>query len=223
MVRRYAAVLLDIDGTLVDSNDAHAHAWVETFAKHGHDVAYPRVRRMIGMGGDRVIAEVMGEVSARKEQQLSDECAERFVDKWLRTVKPLERTRELILQLRREGYSITLASAAHPDALHGLLRIADIDDLVGDAVPPKPAHSKPHPATIDSALTCIDADRSRVVMIGDTPYDVQAGRAASVDVIGVTTGGYSVEALAGAVAVFDGPADLLARWSASPLGQRLPA
>lgn len=222
-MRRYAAVLLDIDGTLVDSNDAHANAWVETFGKHGHDVSYLRVRRMIGMGGDRVIAEIMGDVSERTEKKLEEECAERFVDKWLATVKPLERTRELILQLRREGYSITLASAAHPDALHGLLRIADIDDLIGHEVPPKPAHSKPHPATIDSALTRVDADRSRVVMIGDTPYDVQAGRAAAVDVIGVTTGGYSVEALAGAVAVYDGPADLLARWSESPLGQRFPA
>jgi phosphoglycolate phosphatase-like HAD superfamily hydrolase len=86
------------------------------------------------------------------------------------------------------------------------------------ARPPKPEASKPDPATIEVALSRVDVDRSRVVLIGDTPYDVQAGRAARVDVLGMTTGGYSVEGLAGAVAVYRGPADLLAHWAESPLG-----
>jgi phosphoglycolate phosphatase-like HAD superfamily hydrolase len=219
-MRRYAAVLLDIDGTLVDSNDAHADAWVETFAQHGLEVAFARVRRMIGMGGDRVVEDIAGLArDSRKSRKLQDECAERFMARWLARVKPLEGTRELVLRLQREGYEVVLASAAHADALEALLAIAGVEDLLGErARPPKPAASKPDPDTIEVALTRVDADRSRAVMIGDTPYDVAAARAARVDVIGFTTGGYSVEALAGAVAVYDGPTGLLARWDDSPLG-----
>ena len=218
-MRRYAAVLLDIDGTLVDSNDAHAHAWVETFGHHGVKVDFARVRGMIGMGGDRVVEEVTGE--ARKSstaKQLGDECAERFMSRWIQTVKPLDRTRDFVRRLQGDGYEVVLASAAHEDALQALLAIAGIDDLLGErARPPKPEKSKPNPQTIEVALMRVDADRSRLVMIGDTPYDVLAGRAARVDVIGFTTGGYDAEGLTGAIAVYDGPAGVLARWEDSPL------
>jgi phosphoglycolate phosphatase-like HAD superfamily hydrolase len=101
--------------------------------------------------------------------------------------------------------------------------IAEVADLVADlvdAAPPKPDASKPDPAAIEAALSQVDVDRSRVVLIGDTPYDVEAGRAAHVDVLGVTSGGYSGEALAGAIAVYRGPSELLARWRESPLGSR---
>jgi phosphoglycolate phosphatase-like HAD superfamily hydrolase len=218
-MRRYAAVFLDIDGTLVDSNDAHAHAWVETFAAHGVEVAFARIRGMIGMGGDRIIAEVapqLGEGGGAK--RLQDECAERFMARWLRDVKPLDASRDLVLRLRQRGYEIVLASAAHPDVMKALLEIAGVEDLLGEkARPPKPSASKPDPETIDLALGRVDAERARVLMIGDTPYDVQAARAAGVDVLGFTTGGHSAGALAGAVAVYRGPADLLARWDDSPL------
>jgi phosphoglycolate phosphatase-like HAD superfamily hydrolase len=219
-MRRYAAVLLDIDGTLVDSNDEHAEAWVETFDRHGVEVTFARVRRMIGMGGDRVVEEVAGLArDSRTSRKLQDECAERFMKRWLGRVKPIEATRAFVLRLQREGYEVVLASAAHADALDALLAIARVEDLLGArARPPKPAASKPDPATIEVALSRVDADRSRVVMIGDTPYDVMSGRSARVDVIGFTTGGYSVEALAGAVAVYDGPAGVLACWDDSPLG-----
>jgi phosphoglycolate phosphatase-like HAD superfamily hydrolase len=218
-MRRYAAVLLDLDGTLVDSNDAHAHAWVETLGAHGVVVAYARIRRMIGMGGDRVVEEVAGWArDSARTRRIQDECAERFMKRWLREVKPIDATRDFVLRLHQHRYEVVLASAAHPDALNALLEIAEVEDLLGaHARPPKPPASKPDPATIDVALTRVDADRSRVVMIGDTPYDVQAGRAAGVDVMGFTTGGYSVDALAGAVAVYRGPAELLACWDRSPL------
>jgi phosphoglycolate phosphatase-like HAD superfamily hydrolase len=220
-MRRYAAVLLDIDGTLVDSNDAHAHAWVETFGKHGLEVEFARVRGMIGMGGDRVVEEIADQArDSRAAQELQDECAELFMTHWLQTVKPFDRTRELVRRLQGDGYEVVLASAAHEDAMQALLAIAGIDDLLDErARPPKPEKSKPNPQTIEVALKRVTADRSRAVMIGDTPYDVQAARAARVDVIGVTTGGYTVEGLAGAVAVYDGPADLLARWEDSPFSQ----
>jgi phosphoglycolate phosphatase-like HAD superfamily hydrolase len=219
-MRRYAAVLLDVDGTLVDSNDAHAHAWVEALGRRGIEVSFARVRRMIGMGGDRLIAEATGlPADGEKTRKLQDEHAAVFAERWLRHVKAIDGARELVLQLRRDNYEVALATAAHEDVLRPLLEIAGIADLLdGKAQPPKPPKSKPHPAAIEVALGQLDADRSRVVLIGDTPYDVEAGRAASVDVLGVTTGGYSAEALAGAVAVYRGPSDLLAQWQRTPLG-----
>ena len=219
-MRRYAAVLLDVDGTLVDSNDAHAHAWVEALARHGVEVSFERVRRMIGMGGDRVVEEAAGwSREGREVQALQDEHAAIFAERWLRMVTPIDGARELVLRLGQEGYQIALASAAHEDELRSLLEIADIADLIdARARPPKPEASKPDPATIEAALSRVDVERSRVVMIGDTPYDVEAARAAHVDVIGFSTGGYSAEALAGAIAVYRGPSDLLARWAESPLG-----
>jgi phosphoglycolate phosphatase-like HAD superfamily hydrolase len=219
-MRRYSAVLLDVDGTLVDSNDAHAHAWVETLGNHGIEVSFARVRRMIGMGGDRLVAEITDwPRDGKKARQLQDEYAAVFAERWLRHVTPIDGGRDLVLRLGQDNYQIALATAAHEDALRPLLEIAGIADLIdAKAKPPTPPESKPHPAAIEAALSQLDADRSRVVLIGDTPYDVEAGRAASIDVIGCTTGGYSAEDLAGAIAVYRGPSDLLAQWDISPLG-----
>ena len=219
MTRRYHGVLLDVDGTLVDSNDAHAHSWVETFEAHGHAVAFPRVRRMIGMGGDRLIETITGAPKGSKEsERLSEARSENFRDKWLRHVKPLLGARALVLRLGAEGYQFAIASAAKATELDALLEIAGIVDLVDRRSTSSDVKaSKPSPEAIEGALPLLDVDRSRVVMIGDTPYDVAAARGAGVDIVGVTTGGWSAEALAGAVAIFDGPAGLLARWADSPL------
>src|SRR5215216_346866 len=112
-MRRYAGVLLDVDGTLVDSNDAHAHAWIETFADHGVDVGFERVRRLIGMGGDRLIEQVMGIAGdSRRAEKLSAQRSKVFRDRWLATVHPLLGARELVLRLRAEGYALAIASAA---------------------------------------------------------------------------------------------------------------
>lgn len=223
-MRPYAAVLLDLDGTLVDSNDAHAHAWVETLGKHGIDVAFERVRPMIGMGGDRVAEELTGWPRGdQKVRLLQDECSAIFVDHWLREVRPIDQARDLVVRLRHDGYQIVLASAAHEAELRPLLELAGIADLIdASARPPRPEESKPAPAAIEVALSRVDVDRSRVVMIGDTPYDIEAARAAHVDALAFTTGGYTAEDLAGAIAVYAGPSDLLAHWADSPLGNTAP-
>src|SRR3954469_25760370 len=99
-MRRYAAVLLDVAGTLVDSNDAHANAWVATLADHGIEVSFSRVRRMIGMGGDRLVEQVTGwPRDGRKVRRLQDDCAGIFVERWLRDVRPIARSRDLVLRI----------------------------------------------------------------------------------------------------------------------------
>lgn len=218
-MRRYAAVLLDVDGTLVDSNDAHANAWVEALAAFDLEVPYARVRGMIGMGGSLLIQEVGGpEPGSRKSEKIAKERGEIFRDKWLAQVRPLPKARELLLMLGREGYHYAIATAANADELAPLLELADLADLApvqtsSDDVD----RPKPYPDIVEAALARVPAERHRTVMFGDTPYDVRACRDAGVDIIGFTTGGWSTEGLAGSIAVYDGPADLLARWRDSPL------
>ena len=221
-MRRYAAVLLDVDGTLVDSNDAHAHAWVEALAAHDIEVPYARVRSLIGMGGSLVIAEVGGpEPDSRKSEKIAKDRGEIFREKWLHHVRPLPKARELLLMLGREGYHYAIASAAADAELQPLLELADLADLAPvQTTSDDVDRPKPHPDIVEAALARVPAERHRTVMLGDTPYDVMACRSATVDIIGFTTGGWSTEGLAGSVAVYDGPADLLARWSDSPLSAR---
>lgn len=218
---RYTAVLLDVDGTLVDSNDAHAHAWVETLAAHDIEVSFERARRMIGMGGDRLVEAVGGPARGTKEnEKLGEERSERFRTSWLRHVKPLAGSRELVLRLRAEGYRYAIASAAKEDELTPLLEIANIVDLCRIKTTSSDVEeSKPDPEIVEAAVAQLSAKHAGSVMIGDTPYDVEAARGASVDVIGVTTGGWTRAELVGAVSVYEGPSDLLARWSTSPLAR----
>jgi HAD superfamily hydrolase (TIGR01509 family) len=218
-MRRYAAVLLDVDGTLVDSNDAHAHAWVAAFAKHDWDVGFEQARRLIGMGGDRLIEILTGLApGSRASERLSKDRSEIFRTAWLPKVKPFVGTRELVLRLRSEGYPYAIASAAKAEELAPLLEIAEISDLCDVRTTSSDVErSKPDPEIIDAALARLSAERSRTVMLGDAPYDVIAARGAWIEIIGMTCGGWSAEALAGAVDVYRGPADLLARWKTSPL------
>lgn len=217
-MRRYDAVLLDVDGTLVDSNDAHARAWSDAFAACGRDVAYTRIRMMIGMGGDGLVEHLTGLArDSHEAKKLAGLQAERFREE-LPKLGPLVGARELVLHLLREGYRYTIATSSKADQLALLLRVAGVEDLcelrtTADDV----EAAKPHPDVIEAAVSQLGVDRARAVLIGDTPYDIEAAKRAGVDTIAVTSGGFSVESLSGAIAVFDGPADLVASWARSPL------
>jgi phosphoglycolate phosphatase-like HAD superfamily hydrolase len=207
-------VLLDVDGTLVDSNDAHAHAWVEALAKFGHEVTFARVRQLIGMGGDRLVEAATGlSRDSKANKRIGDARSDIFLERWLHTVRPIQGARTLVLRLRSEGYQYALASAAKTEELEPLIELADIADLVPNRTTSSDVeNSKPDPDTIEAALaklTCVE--RSQAVMVGDTPYDVLAARQANVAIIGVTSGGWSAEALTGAIAIATGPAELALR------------
>ncbi len=214
----FAAALLDVDGTLIDSNDQHAHSWVETFAEHDIEVTYDRVRQMIGMGGDRLIDEVTGFAKDdKRSKQIAKRRSELFRERWLPRIRALQGARELLLQLRDAKIEYTLATAAKADELDPMLDIAGIADLCTRRTTSSDvSESKPDPQIIDAALGRVAADRSQAVMVGDTPYDVEAAQRADVFVIGFTSGGWPRKALSGAIAVYDGPADLLAKWATSP-------
>jgi len=207
------AVLFDIDGTLVDSNDAHAHAWVEAFGEHGVQADYARIRRCIGMGGDKLIPAIS---SLAEDSPLGKRIGARrseiFLQKYLPRLKAFPGARELVAAVKAGGITAVAASSAKKEELRPLLAIVGAEALIDAATSSDDAEeSKPDPDIVQAALKQAHARADEAVMIGDTPYDVEAAQRAGVRMVAFRCGGWKDEDLQGAVAIYDGPADLLAK------------
>ena len=219
MARAFKAVLFDVDGTLVDSNDAHADAWVQAFSQHGVNVDWRKVRRCIGMGGDKLMPEVSGlDEESAAGSKIAERRSEIFKRDFLPKISPLRDARQLVAAIRERGYAAVAASSAQKDELTPLLRIAGADWLMDEATSSDDAaESKPEPDIVIAALKRAGVTAPEAIMIGDTPYDVEAATRAGVKIIGFRSGGWGDADLKGAIAVYDGPWDLLARIDDSPL------
>lgn len=213
-----SAVLLDVDGTLVDSNDAHADAWVRAFAEADIRVDRAHVRRSIGMGGDKLMPEVSGIAEDSAEgRRISARRGEIFKAEFLPHLRPFRDAGRLVDALRRRGLTVVAASSAKEDELAALLAVAGAQSLLPRATSSDDAEeSKPDPDIVHAALTRAKAPAAEAIMIGDTPYDVEAAARAGVSAVAFRCGGWGDEDLRGAVAIYDGPWDLLARLDASP-------
>jgi HAD superfamily hydrolase (TIGR01509 family) len=212
-------VLLDVDGTLVDSNDAHASAWVEALAENGFAVPFEKVRRLIGMGGDKLLPAVAGvEEDSPKGKAISRRRGDLFREKYLPHLNAMPGARSLVQRLRGAGLKLAVASSAKEDELGGLLKAAGVDDLVGERTSSDDAdRSKPDPDIIHAALTRVGLKPGTAVLVGDTPYDVEAGLRGGVRVVALRCGGWEDEDLQGASAIYDDPAALVAHFESSPL------
>jgi len=215
-------VIFDIDGTLVDSNDAHAHAWVDALSEAGHPVAFTRVRPLIGMGGDKVLPELVGLAEDSPEgQRIAKRRGEIFRTRYFPAVQGIPGAQELVSHLVREGHALAVASSARKEELQDLLRRAGVDRLITQRTSSSDIdESKPDPDAVHAALKQLDVDASEAIMIGDTPYDIEAARRTGVETIAFRTGGWSDKDLAGAVAIYDGPAQLRREYESSPLRRR---
>ncbi|HST57440.1 MAG TPA: HAD family hydrolase [Longimicrobium sp.] len=218
MTNRARVVVLDIDGTLIDSNDEHAHAWVDVGREFGHDIEYDRVRRLIGMGGDKVLPELTGlEEDTDEGQRIKERRGEIFREKYLPNLQAFPRTRELLERFRDDGYTLVVATSASKKDMDALLKQGGIQDLMEEKTSSSDADaSKPDPDIVQAALKSADARPGEAIMLGDTPYDVEASGRAGVRCVGLRCGGWGDEELGDAVAVFEDPADLLARYDESP-------
>ena len=217
---RVRAVILDVDGTLIDSNDAHARAYVEAAQELGiRDVSFEEVRRLIGMGGDKLVPRVFGFAEeSDRGQRLGERKGEIFRSRHLPELQPTPGARALLERLRDEGLTLVVATSAKKKDLQGLLERAGVQDLIEESTSSSDVeHSKPDPDVVQSALEKTGEDAGAVVMLGDTPYDVEAATRAGVGIVAVRTGGWSDEELRGALAVYEHPAELLARYDDSPL------
>lgn len=214
-------VIFDIDGTLVDSNDAHARAWVDTFAEAGYDVTLEVVRPLIGMGGDKLLPKTIGLKHDSKEgKALGARRTEVFREKYLPGLRALPGSRALVERVRADGLKPVVATSAKDEELKGLLRAAEVADLMEEkATASDGKRSKPDPDIVEAAIEQAEIEAAELVMIGDTPYDVEAATKAGVRIIGFRSGGWKDADLAGAVEIYDGPADLLESYTSSLLGR----
>jgi HAD superfamily hydrolase (TIGR01509 family) len=213
--------LLDLDGTLIDSNDAHAHAWVTALASSGFDIPFARVRRLIGMGGDKLLPEVADVTKDSPQgERLSKDWERIFVRDYQPHLRPFPQVRALLTRLREAGLRVAIASSSQGAQLDALLRIADIADLLdGVTSSDDAAQSKPDPDIVGAALRKLGLAPTEAVLIGDTPYDIAAAQPLGVRTIAVRCGGWGDADLAGAIAIYDDPADLLARFGTSSLAR----
>jgi HAD superfamily hydrolase (TIGR01509 family) len=210
-------VILDVDGTLVDSNGAHARAWVDAFAEHGITVALEQVRRAIGMGGDKLMPAVAGiEEDSPEGKQVSKRRGEIFKARFLPTLRAFPRVRELLQRFSNDGFTLAVASSAQQDELAPVLKIAGVDDLIVTTTSSDDAeNSKPDPDIVQAALKRTGCHPGSAIMVGDTPYDVEAALRAGIRIVGLESGGWRSADLRGAAEVYADPADLLARYETS--------
>jgi HAD superfamily hydrolase (TIGR01509 family) len=216
------AVIFDVDGTLVDSVDLHAQAWVDAFAEFGHDVAFDAVRGQIGKGGDQLMPVFLSKQELEeKGDALSERRGEILKETYLPKVRAFADVRALFERIRADGTRVVLASSAKADELEIYKKIANIEDLTDVETSSDDAEeSKPEPDIFEAALSKLgDVAPDEVVVVGDTPYDAEAAGKAGLRAIGVLCGGFSEDSLckAGCVAIYQGPSDLLLQYDRSLL------
>lgn len=217
------AAIFDVDGTLVDSVDLHASAWQEALEHFGHQVTFEDVRSQIGKGGDNLIPVFLSETDQKDHAAEMEEWRGKlFKSKYLLLVRPFSAVPELLRRVRDEGLKVAVASSAKASELDVYLDIASVRDLVDVATSSEDAEqSKPAPDIFQVALKKLRLAGADAIAIGDTPYDAEAAGKAGIRTIGLLCGGFTEAALrkAGCVAVYPGPASLLACFGASPLAR----
>jgi HAD superfamily hydrolase (TIGR01509 family) len=200
------AVLLDVDGTLIDANYQHALAWYRAFRQHGIVLPLWRIHRHVGMGGDQLIPALAGD--GVDDDAISDARKTAYRE-LIGEVSPLEGARELIADAKARGRTAFLASSSPQDEIDHYLELLDVRDLVdGWTTDDDVESTKPEPDLVRAALDRVGTDDA--VLVGDTPWDIEAARKAGLDTVCVITGGYSEQELrdAGAAAVFESLTEL---------------
>jgi HAD superfamily hydrolase (TIGR01549 family) len=213
------AAILDVDGTLVDSNYFHAVAWYRAMRRHGHTLPMWRIHRAIGMGSDQLVGALLGDEVEEREGDDIRAAEKESYDELIDEVRPLDGARGLVEDLKRGGHRVVLASSAKPDELEHYLDLLDARELAdawtssGDV-----ERTKPEPELVETALERIGGGPA--VMLGDSVWDCKAARNAGVETIAVLTGGFSDAELlrAGATIVFGSIPELRERLSWTPLG-----
>ena len=209
-----AIAILDIDGTLVDTNYHHAVAWYRAFRQGGIVLPLWRIHRHIGMGGDQLVGALTDADTEHHSGEQIRAAEKVLYMELIDEVEPMAGSRELIEELKRRCHSVVLASSAKPDEVDHYLDLLDARELAdawttsGDV-----ENTKPEPDLVQSALERVGGDPEDAVMVGDTPWDVDAAQRAKIPTIAVRTGGFGAEELseAGAVALFESVKELLAK------------
>jgi HAD superfamily hydrolase (TIGR01509 family) len=211
--------ILDIDGTLVDTNYHHGLAWYRAFRMNGLVLPLWRIHRHVGMGGDQIVEALAGE---RFDEEKGDDVRaahDALFMAGIDEIEPLEGARDLVAELKERGFTVVLASSAKAEELERYLELLDVRVLADDWTTSADVEAtKPAP---DLVLAALDkAGKGDAVLVGDTPWDCEAAAKAGVPSVALLTGGFSAAELAeaGAVAVFESIPELRRRLAETPLG-----
>jgi HAD superfamily hydrolase (TIGR01549 family) len=214
------AVILDIDGTLVDTNYHHAIAWYRAFRGNGVVLPVWRIHRHIGMGGDHLVKALAGEEVEREKGDDIRGAEKDLYAELIDEVEPLEGATDLIRDLKERGHAVVLASSAKQEEVEHYLELLEAKDLADDWTTSADVDAtKPEPDLVQAAVD--KAGGGEAVMVGDSTFDCEAAGRAGLDTVGVLTGGFSEQELkdAGAVAVFGSIEELRGSLDSSPLGR----
>ncbi|WP_019906118.1 HAD family hydrolase [Methylobacterium sp. 77] len=216
------AVIFDIDGTLLDSVDLHARAWVDAFAHFGVETDPEKVRRQIGKGGDELMPVFLPPDRVEREGDTIEAYrSDLFKREYLHRVRPFPGVRALFERIKSADQRIALASSGKRDEVEHYQEILGIADLVDVATSSDDVErSKPHPDIFEAAIKKLaPLDARSILVIGDTPYDAEAAGKAGLSTIGVLCGGFPEADLskAGCIAIYRDPQDLLDGFDRSPL------
>lgn len=207
------ALLFDVDGTLVDSNDLHARCWVEAFAHFDKHFDYDVVRHQIGKGGDLLVPDML---SAKEMQKFGEKLkkyrSELFREKYLADVQPFPFAKSLFDALANRKIKLALASSSDPEEVEYYTRLLGVERLIEGSTSKGDAKvSKPSPEIFEAALERAGSDPHRTFVVGDTPYDVLAAHRSSLPIIAVLSGGFERNLLAKAEFIFDDAGEILER------------
>jgi HAD superfamily hydrolase (TIGR01509 family) len=215
-----AAAIVDIDGTLVDTNYHHALAWYRAFRQHGIVLPLYRIHRHIGMGGDQLVAALCGDhVEEEKGDDIRAAEGPLYMA-MIEEVEPLSGSRELIAELKESGHPVVLASSAKAQEVEHYLDLLDARELIdGWTTSADVDATKPEPDLVEAAMEKVEADEA--VMVGDSTWDCEAAKRAGIETVAVLTGGFSEQELreAGASIVFESIESLRDRIGETPLGR----
>ncbi len=214
---RRVGVLFDIDGTLIDSNYLHALAWWRALKDSGRRVPMFTIHRLIGMGSDKLLQELLGEYS----QEISERYSEYF-RRLRQEVVSFEGAPDLLREVHERGGMVVLATSAKKEDLEVFLKVLDADDAIDHVTSSADVEeSKPSPDVLEAALQAADLSKDNVVVVGDTVWDVKAAEELGIECICVETGGIARQELqeAGAVAVFRNVQELLDNLEEGPMGR----
>ena len=212
------AAILDIDGTLVDTNYHHALAWYRAFRGHGLTLPLYAIHRHIGMGGDQLVAALAGEEFDREHGDDVREAEGREYSAFIEEVRPLNHARDFLETLKKRGHALVLASSAKAHEVEHYLDLLDARELADDwTTSADVERTKPEPDLVAAAIE--KAGGGKAVMVGDSTWDCEAAKRAGVATIGVLTGGFSEQELrgAGAACVFTELDRLIAELDKTPL------
>lgn len=219
--RQRAAVLFDVDGTLVDSSYFHTLAWWQAFRQAGYDVPMARIHRSVGMGGDKILASLLpaGRDTAEDSTVMTSHAAV-FATFWP-SLRPLAGAKDLLARCHGTGFAVALASSARDRDLEVLRATIGADRFIDAATSSSDAaESKPAPDILVAALKAVDVHARDAVYVGDAVWDIYAARALDIPAIGLTCGGTSEAELrdAGAVEIYASPQELLENFNGSAIG-----